>query len=179
MKYYTQGSYFGDIDALNHMRRLFTVRAEEPLKLAVLDRDQLEQVLSSDPSNRLVVREKTLKRYISYLQALKKIKHFFKVSRTNEWWDDALTSQNTKPINSLVEEWLNMVVDIESHNKQKQPSYALFMKQVRRRLARKRLQSAPREAQEEAQRGGPRLQCCQRNAGAAVTLQRIILQAQS
>jgi len=46
-KTYVEGSYFGDLDSLNHMRRLFTVRAEEPLKLAVLDRDQLEQVLSS------------------------------------------------------------------------------------------------------------------------------------
>ncbi len=107
LKTFTKGSYFGDIDALNHMRRLFTVRAEEPLKLAVL----------------------TLKRYISYLQALKKIKHFFKVSRTNEWWDDAAATQNVKPINCLVEEWLNMVVDIESHKKQ--PSYSFFTQQVR------------------------------------------------
>jgi CRP-like cAMP-binding protein len=109
MKYYTQGSYFGDIDALNHMRRLFTVRAEEPLKLAVLDRDQLEQVLSSDPSNRLVVREKTLKRYISYLQALKKIKHFFRISRSNEWWDDR-EKDFEKPINKKVEKWLEVIV---------------------------------------------------------------------
>jgi CRP-like cAMP-binding protein len=110
IKYYTQGSYFGDIDALNHMRRLFTVRAEEPLKLAVLDRDQLEQVLSSDPSNRLVVREKTLKRYISYLQALKKIKHFFRVSKANEWWEEQEREQE-KSINKLIEEWLNVVLD--------------------------------------------------------------------
>jgi CRP-like cAMP-binding protein len=113
MKYYTEGSYFGDIDALNHMRRLFTVRAEEPLKLAVLDRDQLEQVLSSDPSNRLVVREKTLKRYISYLQALKKIKHFFRISRSNEWWDEQ-QKDFEKPINKKVEKWLEVIVE---HNK--------------------------------------------------------------
>ena len=92
------------------MRRLFTVRAEEPLKLAVLDRDQLEQVLSSDPSNRLVVREKTLKRYISYLQALKKIKHFFRVSKANEWWEEQEREQE-KSINKLIEEWLNVVLD--------------------------------------------------------------------
>ena len=109
IKYYTQGSYFGDIDALNHMRRLFTVRAEEPLKLAVLDRDQLEQVLSSDPSNRLVVREKTLKRYISYLQALKKIKHFFRISRSNEWWDER-EKDFEKPINKKVGKWLEEIV---------------------------------------------------------------------
>ena len=158
------------------MRRLFTVRAEEPLKLAVLDRDQLEQVLSSDPSNRLVVREKTLKRYISYLQALKKIKHFFKVSRNNEWWEET-RSTFVKPINRLVEEWLDLVVDIES--RKKLPSYPFFMQQqVRSQRGVQGLQSAPREAQEEALRDGPRVQCGWCAAGAAVPIQRHLLQAE-
>ena len=122
-KTYVEGSYFGDLDSLNHMRRLFTVRAEEPLKLAVLDRDQLEQVLSSDPSNRLVVREKTLKRYISFTHSISKIKHFMHIGMAHDFWEEETQSLGADSVNWKVHKWLAEVAQYRKNkNKMKHSS---------------------------------------------------------
>ena len=87
-KQYISGSYFGDVDAFNHIPRLFSVRAEEPVVVAVLERDKVMEVLHSDRPSELAVLTRTLRRYLSYKLALKKIIPFNKIMMQNEWWDE-------------------------------------------------------------------------------------------
>ena len=110
-KTYVQGSYFGDIDALNSMTRLFTVRAEEPLKLAVLDRDQLEHVLSSDTSINYIIMKRSLKRYIRYHISMKRISNYNKISMNNDYWMKDCMKDNVD-INSKITTWLSFLSDV-------------------------------------------------------------------
>ncbi len=107
-KEYPEGSYFGDIEVLNQSRRLFSVRAEGPLVLCVLDRNTLEQAFRWSTACSRIFAEKTLKRYINYKMSLKAIKLYRKMTENNCFWDvDDGPAEGY--INNKLTSWLNLM----------------------------------------------------------------------
>ena len=107
-KVYTEGSYFGDIEVLNQSRRLFSVRAEGPLVLCVLDRNTLDQAFRWSPACSRIFEQKTLKRYISFKVSLRAIKLYRKMTENNDFWT-ADENHAEDYINNKLTSWLNLM----------------------------------------------------------------------
>jgi CRP-like cAMP-binding protein len=107
-KSYPQGSYFGDFEVLTNQRRLFSVRAEEPTTLVVIDKAMLEYVLETHPQSHRIIWQKTLERYLKARQSLFRVESFRKISVKDSFWDDP--GDDELMLNSLFDELLDTLV---------------------------------------------------------------------
>ena len=72
-KSFIEGSYFGDLELLTRQKRLFSVQATDDLRLAVIEREKLAQIMANDPVLSSTIIYKTLKRYINIKASIRKI----------------------------------------------------------------------------------------------------------
>ncbi len=107
-KEYVSGSYFGDFDGLNNRSRLFSAKAEEPLHLIVIDRDELEMVLEEDPSSRLAFLKRTIRRFIDCKKVMNKLNRFNLLTERCDWWNEQETEDQTDSINIKIEKWIKL-----------------------------------------------------------------------
>ena len=109
-KSYPQGSYFGDFEVLTNQRRLFSVRAEEPTTLVVIDKAMLEYVLETHPQSHRIIWQKTLERYLMYKQSIFRVKFFAKISlKEQHFWDSH--GEDDDYLNKVIEEFLEAVME--------------------------------------------------------------------
>ena len=86
-KKYIKGSYFGDIEFVGGMRRLFSVRAETATTLIAIPVDALKEVYKMYPQCQLQQWRNTLMRYLYYKEAHKRASFFSKITYNDEWWE--------------------------------------------------------------------------------------------
>jgi hypothetical protein len=109
-KSYTQGSYFGDFEVLTNKRRLFSVRAEEPTTLVVVDKDTLEDVLETHPQSHRIIWQKTLERYLMIKQSIFRVGAFAKISLKEQmFWESH--GEDDDYFNKVIEEFLEAVME--------------------------------------------------------------------
>lgn len=109
-KNYVQGSYFGDIEYLAELRRLFSIRAEEPTVLLAIPAEALTRVYKENPDSHLIQWRISLKRYLCFKACIKKASAFQKITNNDEWWDQPNTTD--VEINKRFESWLYDVAKI-------------------------------------------------------------------
>lgn len=107
-KEYVSGSYFGDFDALNNRSRLFSVKVEDPLQVVVVSRKELEAVLENDPLSRLKILQSTIRRYIEWKEASRKINCFNLVTARSDWWTEE-ENNGSDTINKKIEKWIDLI----------------------------------------------------------------------
>ncbi len=103
-KNYVQGSYFGDIEYLGDIRRLFSVRAEEPTMLLAVPAEGLTRLYKENPDSHLIQWRVSLKRYLCYKASYKKASAFQKITNNDEWWEQVNTTDAS--MNKRFESWL-------------------------------------------------------------------------
>lgn len=101
------GSFFGEIELLQQTTRKFSVRAEDRVTLAVLDREKLLRIMETYPRDAAVIWERSLRRYIKIKQSMRKIRWFEKISMNNEWWADENENEQQK-FQHKVSDWLQL-----------------------------------------------------------------------
>lgn len=106
-KTFVAGSYFGEIELLQQTTRKFSVRAEDRVTLAVLDREKLLRIMQTFPRDAAVIWERSLCRYIKMKQAIRKIRWFEKISMNNEWWTDENEKEHQR-FQNKVSDWLQL-----------------------------------------------------------------------
>jgi hypothetical protein len=94
---------------LNNRSRLFSAKAEESLNLLVINRDELESVLQGDPSGRVSLLERTLRRHIDWKRVTSRINCFNLVTARSDWWSEQETEVATDPINKKIEMWIDLI----------------------------------------------------------------------
>jgi len=114
-KTFIEGSYFGDLELLTQKQRLFSVQATESLKLAVIEREKLMQILASDPivSSNLV--SKTLKRYIHIKNGIRRIRPYKKITMNSEFWDASMPDGPS--VNEKIDLWLELIRGVINSNR--------------------------------------------------------------
>lgn len=112
-KTYIEGSYFGDIEVLNQSRRLFSVKADEAVTLAVIDRQVLESIFIQNTDFASIFIQRTLKRYLSCKRSIKKIRFFRKITKNNDWWEENQEEegQQSHYIMEKISKWVDHVID--------------------------------------------------------------------
>jgi len=106
-KSYISGSYFGDLEIFNQSQRLFSVLAEEPLTLAVIERDDFFHVMKNYPQDHLRILKKVSLRYLKYRCSLRKIQSFKLINMNNEWWEES--EDETEHVNKKISQWIDLI----------------------------------------------------------------------
>lgn len=114
-KSYISGSFFGDLEIFNQSLRRFSVLAEEPLALAVIERDAFFQVLKNYPRDELRILNKVSRRYLKYKYSLGKIQSFKLINMNNEWWEES--EDEAEHVNKKISQWIDLVKSREWSSK--------------------------------------------------------------
>lgn len=92
------------------MRRLFSIRAEEPTVLLAIPAEALMRVYKENPDSHLLQWRISLKRYLCYKACYIKASAFQKITNNDEWWEQVNTRD--AEMNKKFESWLFDVVKI-------------------------------------------------------------------
>lgn len=114
-KSYVSGSYFGDLEIFNQSLRMFSVLAQEPLVLAVIERDNFFHVLKNYPQDLQLILDKVNRRYLKYKYSLLKIQSFKLINMNNEWWDES--EDEAEHVNKKISQWIDLVKSREWSSK--------------------------------------------------------------
>lgn len=108
-KSYLTGSYFGEIEVFKNSRRMFTVRAESPTKLAILDLSVLRDVFTAHPQSHYNIFKRSLQRYFYFRQSILRVEPFKMITMNDPFWDSEETNDEHL-LHSKIVKWLEMVV---------------------------------------------------------------------
>jgi CRP-like cAMP-binding protein len=114
-KSYVSGSYFGDLEIFNQSLRMFSVLAQEPLVLAVIERDDFFHVLKNYPQDLQLILDKVNRRYLKYKYSLLKIQSFKLINMNNEWWEES--EDEAEHVNKKISQWIDLVKSREWSSK--------------------------------------------------------------
>ena len=106
-KKYVEGSYFGDIEFMGRMRRLFSIRAEVPTVLVALPTCKIEEVFKSHHQSLLNQWRRTIKRYLHFKLSMRKAFFYRKITNNSDWWD--VTNHKDMVIFSKMQRWFDEV----------------------------------------------------------------------
>ena len=106
-KKYVEGSYFGDIEFMGRMRRLFSIRAEVPTVLVALPTSKIEAVFKSHHQSLLNQWRRTIKRYLHFKLSMRKAFFFRMITNNSDWWE--VTNHKDLLIFSKMQRWFDEV----------------------------------------------------------------------
>ena len=81
--------------------------AQEPLSLAVIERNDFFKVLKNYPQDKQLILSKVNRRYLKYKYSLRKIQSFKLINMNNEWWEES--EDEVEHVNKKISQWIDIV----------------------------------------------------------------------
>lgn len=103
IKSFIAGSYFGDIELLLNLPRMFATKVQETAKLIMIPGQSIKQLQYQNQRFYSLFLKRTVKRYIGINIAKKRCEIFTNITHKDDFWN---VVQTVKPISTQVNAWL-------------------------------------------------------------------------
>jgi hypothetical protein len=122
MKSFISGSYFGDLELILNIPRLFSTKAQDTSKLIMIPTQSIKALKLQNQRFYLQFIKRTLKRLIGVSIAKKRCEIFTNITYKDEFWSAAHVNQ---PISVQVSTWLEdfRQAQLEINNRKQMPDY--------------------------------------------------------
>jgi hypothetical protein len=111
-KTYTEESYFGDIEVLKNVPRIFSVRANTKCSIMIISRDMIDRSCRTYPELQADLYRRSIKRLISLRIAMSSFKCYDGINSKDAFWHKFTLDKDS--LHDSVSIWLNKVAELNS-----------------------------------------------------------------
>lgn len=106
-KSYVRQSYFGEMEVLQKIPRLFSTKAHIECNLLIIDIQNFERILAMFPELNYKLLERAIRRMISTQVSQLRFDHFEGITVNDNFWNEETAKRGW--LHTMVEEWLGLI----------------------------------------------------------------------
>ena len=119
-KTHVKGGYFGEIEVLSMLPRLFTTCAQDNSTLLAIHGGHIRKIMSRYPNHQFKFMEKTIRRFLMISYSIKKLQMFEAITHKDAFWSEPEPPSEVR-FSAEVGKWFELVENVYRTNKVDSP----------------------------------------------------------